>query len=90
MCLSFNSSFLSTGPGSCFKREFAEPVALQIWEACWSCLETRHFSLFVCVAICAAYAADVTDSAMNADAVLLHFTSLSQHMDGAVVLRKVG
>ncbi|XP_043219416.1 TBC1 domain family member 16-like [Amphibalanus amphitrite] len=72
----------------CFKREFAEPAALRIWEACWSCQQTRHFSLFVCAAICAAYAADVTDSAMNADAILLHFTSLSQHMDGDVVLRK--
>ncbi|XP_037090741.1 TBC1 domain family member 16-like [Pollicipes pollicipes] len=72
----------------CFRREFPEPTALRIWEACWSCPTTRHFCLFVCVAVCAAYGADVTSLSMNADAVLLHFTSLSQHMDGDVILRK--
>ena len=74
----------------CFKREFCEVEALQIWEACWARYQTDYFHLFVCVAIVAIYGDDVVEQRLPADEILLHFSSLAMHMNGRLVLRKVG
>uniref|UniRef100_A0A224Z6B0 RabGAP domain-containing protein n=1 Tax=Rhipicephalus zambeziensis TaxID=60191 RepID=A0A224Z6B0_9ACAR len=72
----------------CFKREFAEPEALQMWEACWARYQTDWFHLFLGAAIVALYGGDVVDQGMRPDEMLLHFSSLAGHMDGDLVLRK--
>ncbi|RUS89710.1 hypothetical protein EGW08_002528 [Elysia chlorotica] len=72
----------------CFKREFCEVEALQIWEACWARYQTDYFHLFVCVAIVAIYGDDVVEQRLPADEILLHFSSLAMHMNGRLVLRK--
>lgn len=74
----------------CFKREFNEKDALRIWEACWAHYQTDYFHLFLCVAIVAIYGDDVVDQRLPADDILLHFSSLALHMNGDLVLRKVG
>ncbi len=43
----------------CFKREFHEPDALRMWEACWAHYQTDYFHLFICLAIIAIYGDDV-------------------------------
>ncbi|GFO16024.1 TBC1 domain family member 16, partial [Plakobranchus ocellatus] len=73
----------------CFKREFCEVEALQIWEACWARYQTDYFHLFLCVAIVAIYGDDVVEQRLPADEILLHFSSLAMHMNGRLVLRKV-
>ena len=73
----------------CFKREFNEADALRMWEACWSRYQTDYFHLFICVAIISVYGEDVVQQDLPADEMLLHFSSLSMHMSGDVVLRKV-
>ncbi|KAG8257921.1 hypothetical protein J6590_039469 [Homalodisca vitripennis] len=72
----------------CFKREFPEPVALRMWEACWSNYLTDYFHLFLCVAIVSAYAEDVIAQGLRTDEMLLHFSSLAMFMDGDLILRK--
>ncbi|XP_071443514.1 TBC1 domain family member 16 [Hetaerina americana] len=72
----------------CFKREFTENVALQMWEACWANWATDHFNLFLCLSIICIFAEDVIDQDLRADEMLLHFSSLSMYMDGHLVLRK--
>ena len=74
----------------CFKREFNEKDALRIWETCWAHYQTDYFHLFLCVAIVAIYGDDVVDQRLPADDILLHFSSLAMHMNGDIVLRKVG
>ena len=74
----------------CFKREFNEQDALRIWETCWAHYQTDYFHLFLCVAIVAIYGDDVVDQRLPADDILLHFSSLAMHMNGDIVLRKVG
>lgn len=61
---------------SCFKREFTEPVAIRMWEACWSNYLTDYFHLFLCLAIIAVYADDVIAQDLRTDEMLLHFSSL--------------
>ena len=73
----------------CFKREFPERDALRIWEACWSHYQSDYFHLFVCVAIISVYGEDVTEQNLPSDEMLLHFSSLSMHMSGEVILKKV-
>lgn len=73
----------------CFKREFPESDALRMWEACWARYQTDYFHLFICVAIISVYGEDVVQQDLPADEMLLHFSSLSMHMSGDVVLRKV-
>ena len=73
----------------CFKREFVESDALRLWEACWARHQTDYFHLFVCAAVIAVYGEDVVQQDLLADEMLLHFSSLSMHMSGEVVLRKV-
>ena len=73
----------------CFKREFIELDALRMWEACWAHFQTDYFHLFLCVAIIALYGEDVVEQDLPADEMLLHFSSLSMHMNGEVVLKKV-
>jgi hypothetical protein len=73
----------------CFKREFPEADALRMWEACWAHYQTDYFHLFICTAIIAVYGEDVVQQKLPADEMLLHFSSLSMHMSGDVVLRKV-
>ena len=60
-----------------------------MWEACWAHYQTDYFHLFLCVAIIAVYGEDVVQQDLPADEMLLHFSSLSMHMSGEVVLRKV-
>ncbi|XP_037031450.1 TBC1 domain family member 16 isoform X1 [Bradysia coprophila] len=72
----------------CFKREFTEPVAIRMWEACWSNYLTDYFHLFLCLAIIAVYADDVIAQDLRTDEMLLHFSSLAMYMDGQVILRK--
>ncbi|XP_054988272.1 TBC1 domain family member 16 [Sorex araneus] len=72
----------------CFKREFPEPEALRIWEACWAHYQTDYFHLFICVAIVAIYGDDVIEQQLPTDQMLLHFGNLAMHMNGELVLRK--
>ena len=60
-----------------------------MWEACWAHYQTDYFHLFLCVAIIGVYGEDVVQQDLPADEMLLHFSSLSMHMSGEVVLRKV-
>lgn len=73
----------------CFKREFPEGEALQMWEACWAHYQTDYFHLFLSAAIVALYGQDVVQMDMGSDEMLLHFSSLAGHMQGDLVLRKV-
>jgi len=73
----------------CFKREFVESDALRLWEACWARHQTDYFHLFICAAVIAVYGEDVVQQDLMADEMLLHFSSLSMHMSGNVVLCKV-
>lgn len=72
----------------CFKREFPEGEALQMWEACWAHYQTDYFHLFLSAAIVALYGQDVVQMDMGSDEMLLHFSSLAGHMQGDLVLRK--
>nr|CAD7407138.1 unnamed protein product [Timema poppensis] len=72
----------------CFKREFPEAMALQIWEACWANYLTDYFHLFLCLAIVCIYSDDVIAQDLRTDEMLLHFSSLAMFMDGALILRK--
>ncbi|XP_051905570.1 TBC1 domain family member 16 isoform X1 [Hippocampus zosterae] len=72
----------------CFKREFPDTDALRMWEACWAHYQTDYFHLFLCVAIIVLYGEDVTDQQLATDQMLLHFSNLSMHMNGELVLRK--
>jgi len=72
----------------CFKREFHESDALRMWETCWARYQTVFFHLFICVAIISVYGEDVVQQDLPADEMLLHFSSLSMHMSGGVILRK--
>ncbi|KAI1291737.1 TBC1 domain family member 16 [Halotydeus destructor] len=72
----------------CFKREFAEKSSLRMWEACWTRYQTDHFNLFICLAIMNVYGQDVLDQDMKTDEILFHFSTLSMHMNGDLVLRK--
>ncbi|XP_016896019.1 TBC1 domain family member 16 isoform X3 [Cynoglossus semilaevis] len=73
----------------CFKREFPDTEALRMWEACWAHYQTDYFHLFLCVAIIVLYGEDVTEQQLATDQMLLHFSNLSMHMNGELVLRKV-
>ncbi|CAM1303479.1 TBC1D16 (predicted) [Pycnogonum litorale] len=72
----------------CFKREFKESDALKIWETCWSHYQTDYFHIFICAAIICIYGNDVLQQNLPPDEMLLHFSSLAQHMNGDLVLRK--
>lgn len=72
----------------CFKREFQERDAMSVWEACWTHYQTEYFHLFICVAIVALYGDDVVHGQLPADEMLLHFGSLSMHMNCRIVLKK--
>ncbi|KAK3861423.1 hypothetical protein Pcinc_032616 [Petrolisthes cinctipes] len=72
----------------CFKREFPEDEALAMWEACWSNYQTDYFHLFLVVAIVSIYGNDVVDQNLRPDETLLYFTSLANHMDGHITLKK--
>lgn len=72
----------------CFKREFPEAAALKIWEAAWSQYQTEYFHLFVCLSVIAIYGKEVIDQEMKADEILFHFSTLTLHMDGDLVLKK--
>lgn len=53
-------------------------------------LQTDYFHLFICVAIVAIYGDDVIEQQLATDQMLLHFGNLAMHMNGELVLRKVG
>ncbi|XP_034242727.1 TBC1 domain family member 16 [Thrips palmi] len=72
----------------CFKREFPEPLALAMWEACWANYITDYFHLFLCLSILSVYADDVIAQDLHTDEMLLHFSSLAMFMDGHLILRK--
>lgn len=72
----------------CFKREFPVNETLAMWEACWSNYQTDYFHLFLVVAIVSIYGKDVVDQKLRPDETLLYFTSLANHMDGHLVLKK--
>ncbi|XP_061741243.1 TBC1 domain family member 16 isoform X2 [Nerophis ophidion] len=72
----------------CFKREFPDMEALRMWEACWAHYQTDYFHLFLCIAIIVLYGQDVTEQQLATDQMLLHFSNLSMHMNGELVLRK--
>lgn len=52
-------------------------------------LQTDYFHLFLCVAIIVLYGEDVMEQQLATDQMLLHFSNLSMHMNGELVLRKV-
>ncbi|RWS05489.1 TBC1 domain family member 16-like isoform X5, partial [Dinothrombium tinctorium] len=72
----------------CFKREFPEREVLKIWESCWAHYQTDYFHLFICLSIISIYGIDVLQHDMKADEILLHFSTLTMHMNGDLVLRK--
>ena len=74
----------------CFKREFRDSETLRIWESCWSAYGTDRFHLFVALSVLYTYrplAAECGDG--GGDDLLLHFASLTMHMDVDIVLTKV-
>lgn len=72
----------------CFKREFPEGASIKIWESSWARYQTDHFHLFVALAIICIYGQDVIDQEMKDDEILFHFSTMSMHMDGDLVLKK--
>lgn len=72
----------------CFKREFPESAALKIWESAWSQYQTDYFHLFVCLSVISIYGQEVMEQDMRADEILFHFSTLTLHMDGELVLKK--
>ncbi|RWS22689.1 TBC1 domain family member 16-like isoform X3, partial [Leptotrombidium deliense] len=72
----------------CFKREFPEQEAFKIWESCWAHYQTDYFHLFICLSIISIYGTDVLECDMRGDEILLHFSTLTMHMNGDLVLRK--
>ncbi|KAG9350438.1 hypothetical protein JZ751_026800 [Albula glossodonta] len=72
----------------CFRREFPDTEALRMWETCWAHYQTDYFHLFLCVAVIMLYGDDVTGQQLAMDQMLLHFSNLSMHMNGDLVLRK--
>lgn len=72
----------------CFKREFIDIQALKIWESCWARYQTDHFHLFVALSVIFIYGQDVIQQDMREDEILFHFSTLSMHMDGSLVLKK--
>ncbi|XP_038064268.1 TBC1 domain family member 16-like [Patiria miniata] len=72
----------------CFKREFCEPEALRMWEACWAHYQTDYFHLFICLAIIAVYGEDIVYQKLPSDDMLLHFSNLAMQMNGDLVLKK--
>ena len=72
----------------CFKREFPEASALKIWEAAWSRYQTDYFHLFVCLSVIAIYGNEVMEQDMKADEILFHFSTMTLHMNGDLVLKK--
>lgn len=72
----------------CFKREFPESASIKIWESSWARYQTDHFHLFVALSIICIYGQDVIDQEMKDDEILFHFSTLSLHMDGDLVLKK--
>ena len=72
----------------CFKREFPESASIKIWESSWARYQTDHFHLFVALAITCIYGQDVIDQEMKDDEILFHFSTLTMHMDGDLVLKK--
>uniref|UniRef100_A0AC35U4G2 Rab-GAP TBC domain-containing protein n=1 Tax=Rhabditophanes sp. KR3021 TaxID=114890 RepID=A0AC35U4G2_9BILA len=71
-----------------FKREFAEDDAMHIWEACWSRYRTTYFHLFISIAIVSIYSPDIMQQGLPNDEILLYFSSLANHLDASVVLKK--
>lgn len=72
----------------CFKREFPESSALKIWESAWSRYQTDYFHLFVCLSVIAIYGNEVMEQDMKADEILFHFSTMTLHMNGDLVLKK--
>ena len=72
----------------CFKREFPESAALKIWESAWSRYQTDYFHLFVCLSVIGIYGNEVIDQDMKADEILFHFSTMTLHMNGDLVLKK--
>jgi hypothetical protein len=67
----------------------AQLLFLQLWEACWSDYRTRHFHLFVALAIVSIYGQDCVDQQLPHDELLLYFSSLAMHMDAEQIMKKV-
>lgn len=64
--------------------------SLMLFYVCMYVLwQTDYFHLFLCVAIIVLYGDDVTEQQLATDQMLLHFSNLSMHMNGELVLRKV-
>lgn len=72
----------------CFKREFPESASIKIWESSWARYQTDHFHLFVALAVICIYGQDVIDQDMKDDEILFHFSTLTMHMNGDLVLKK--
>ena len=68
------------------KREFNDQDILQVWEACWTAASTKHFHLFVCVAIIAVYAEKAQKKEMTFNELMIYFNSLSLQMPVNIVL----
>eukprot|EP01135_Chromosphaera_perkinsii_P010992 Nk52_evm26s2309 gene=Nk52_evmTU26s2309 len=71
-----------------FKREFNYEGVFAIWEADWAALSTKHFYLFVAVAILDQYEMVIMDNNMGFDRILKFFNELSQKMDHKVILER--
>lgn len=92
------SSFLEQGPavtgldpGSLSQTQFR--TLAQTWQGPSKFSvspQTDYFHLFICVAIVAIYGDDVIEQQLATDQMLLHFGNLAMHMNGELVLRKVG
>ena len=69
-----------------FKREFSLSDTFHIWEACWSCVETKFFHLFISIAIMATFGQKAIEKGMNIDELMVYFNSLSHQMPKEVIL----
>ncbi|CAG11434.1 unnamed protein product, partial [Tetraodon nigroviridis] len=71
------------------RAESRQRVGRFLTPACgFLCPQTDYFHLFLCVAIIFLYGEDVTEQQLATDQMLLHFSNLSMHMNGELVLRK--
>eukprot|EP01136_Pigoraptor_vietnamica_P003611 Opistho-1_new@33048 len=71
-----------------FKREFAFGEVMRLWEVCWSHHLTRHFHLFVSMAILEDHADAIIGAEMGFDDILKYVNDLAYTLDVERVMRR--
>eukprot|EP00050_Salpingoeca_kvevrii_P003654 m.229547 g.229547 ORF g.229547 m.229547 type:complete len:825 (-) comp10862_c0_seq3:218-2692(-) len=71
-----------------FKREFALPDVVRIWETIWTQHRSDHFSYFIAVAIIDSYSHELLQRPMQTDEVMEFYNRLSNRMDVEQILQR--